>query len=247
MTAASAAKGRFYPETGAGGFTRVDGTIEFYTRVNALLEPGMTVVDFGAGRGAAALDDPVKYRRALQNLRGKVRCVIGVDIDPIVEQNPTIDKSHVIGYNGQLPLRDASVDLILSDSTFEHLTHPAAVAMEFTRVLKPGGWLCARTNHWGYVAIGARLIPESLHRRVLKVLQPNRKSEDIFPTHYRLNDLTSLKRYFEVSVWDYHVYFHTSEPTYASDSVLLWTIMIFVQHMTPAYFGTHLMIFLRKR
>jgi hypothetical protein len=44
-----------------GGFSRVDGSIEFYTRVNALLGPDMTVVDFGAGRGAGVLDDPVRY------------------------------------------------------------------------------------------------------------------------------------------------------------------------------------------
>ena len=36
----------FYPESKFGGFTDLDGTIRFYLRVNALLEPGFTVVDF---------------------------------------------------------------------------------------------------------------------------------------------------------------------------------------------------------
>ena len=39
----------WFPEVGAGGFTSLDGTIEFYTRINALLMPGMTVLDFGGG------------------------------------------------------------------------------------------------------------------------------------------------------------------------------------------------------
>ena len=39
----------------------MDGTIEFYTRVNMLLESDMTVLDFGAGRGAALKDGEYSY------------------------------------------------------------------------------------------------------------------------------------------------------------------------------------------
>ncbi len=39
----------WFPEVGAGGFTSLDGTIEFYTRINALLASDMTVLDFGGG------------------------------------------------------------------------------------------------------------------------------------------------------------------------------------------------------
>ena len=39
----------WFPEVGAGGFTSLDGTIEFYTRINALLAPDMAVLDFGGG------------------------------------------------------------------------------------------------------------------------------------------------------------------------------------------------------
>lgn len=45
-------KERFYPETTYGGFSYVDGTIAFFSRVNALLKPESVVVDFGCGRGA---------------------------------------------------------------------------------------------------------------------------------------------------------------------------------------------------
>ena len=59
----------------------MDSTIQFYERINALLQPDFVVLDFGAGRGASHSEDRVRYRRELRNLRGKVREVIGADID----------------------------------------------------------------------------------------------------------------------------------------------------------------------
>jgi hypothetical protein len=53
-------KSRFFPETRFGGFTYVDGTVNFFTRVNALLEPGSVVLDVGCGRGGYVAD-PVNY------------------------------------------------------------------------------------------------------------------------------------------------------------------------------------------
>ena len=47
---------RLYPEADVGGFTRHDGFVEFYTRVNALLHDESTVLDFGAGRGLWATE-----------------------------------------------------------------------------------------------------------------------------------------------------------------------------------------------
>lgn len=44
----------WFPEIRAGGFTSLDGTIEFYTRVNALLTADMTVLDFGEGAGRSS-------------------------------------------------------------------------------------------------------------------------------------------------------------------------------------------------
>src|ERR1700753_1602694 len=69
--------GRLYPEARAGGYTHVDGTIEFYTRVNALLDPSAVVVDLGAGRGNF-LEDQVAYRRELRRVRCNVARVIGL-------------------------------------------------------------------------------------------------------------------------------------------------------------------------
>ena len=153
---------RFLPEIRAGGFSRMDSTIQFYERINALLEPDFVVLDFGAGRGASHSEDRVRYRRELRNLRGKVREVIGADIDPIVTTNPSLDRAIVLEPDGGIPLADRCVRMVVSDFTFEHIENPAYVARELDRILAPGvGFALARligmtTFRW---QIGFSLIP----------------------------------------------------------------------------------------
>jgi ubiquinone/menaquinone biosynthesis C-methylase UbiE len=60
-------------------------------------------------------------------------------------QNPALDEAYVFNPKDPLPLGDASIDVIVSDVTFEHIVDPAQAARELDRVLKHGGWLCART------------------------------------------------------------------------------------------------------
>ena len=74
---------RYYPECCFGGFTRIDGTVAFFTRVNALLQRDYVVVDVGCGRGEY-VEDTNAYRKNLRILKGKVRRVVGIDIDGLV-------------------------------------------------------------------------------------------------------------------------------------------------------------------
>src|SRR5215831_7869953 len=130
----------FFPEVGAGGFSRVDSTVQFYQRISALIKPDFVVVDFGAGRGAGYVQDIGGYHAKIRNLRGKVREVIGIDVDAVVEKNPTLDRAIVLRRNESIPLPDAYVDLIISDFTFEHIEEPSKTAAELNRILTPGGW-----------------------------------------------------------------------------------------------------------
>ena len=162
----------FFPEAAVGGYSRVDGTVEFYGRINALLQPDATVLDFGAGRGVGLQEDPVPYRRSLRILQGKCRRLVGVDIDEAVMENPYLDETHVIAPSSRIPLETASVDLIVSDNTFEHIADPRSTVRDLDRVLKSGGWLCARTpNRWGYIALGASVVPNRWHVPFLRQLQ----------------------------------------------------------------------------
>jgi SAM-dependent methyltransferase len=239
-----------YPEIRAGGFSRVDGTVEFYIRVNAILAevgPEGVAVDYGAGRGSF-LEDPVIFRRKIRNLRGKVKTVIGVDIDEVVLGNESVDEAKVVIEGKPLPLENDSIDVIVSDFTFEHVTDPEWVASELDRVLKNGGWICARTpNRWGYIGIGARAVPNYLHVPFLRRLQPSKKAEDTFPTAYKLNTPADLRRWFPNDQYDHIVYASDSEPVYVGHSIRAarWNRVAF--YLTPSPMRSVLNIFLQKR
>ena len=244
-------KVRSFPEYRAGGFSRVDTRVGFYSRVAALLRPEMTVLKFGAGRGLYA-SDPIPYRRELSRLRGKVARVVGVDIDPVVTTNPDLDEAHVLPLSAdgaiKLPLDDGAVDLIVSSFVFEHVENPQAVVSELHRVLRPGGWLCALTpNRWGYIGLGNRLVPERLKSRLMWTLQPQREAEDVLPTHYRLNDRRALRRAFPAEQWVDASSTHDPEPAYTGSSVALWRLGLAVAAVTPPALRAMWLVFLQRR
>lgn len=240
-------KAKLFPESACGGFTRVDGTVEFYSRIAALLRPDMTVLNFGAGRGAH-LDDEVPYRRELCRLRGKVRKVIAADIDPAVRENSDVDEAVVVAEKAPLPFENESFDLVVADFVFEHIATPSETALELTRVLKPGGYICARTpNKWGYVGICANAIPYAWHHSILRVLQPHRQHQDVFPTEYHMNTRGALQRLFPPDRFEHFTYTHNPEPGYGGNSELLWRMTLLGFRFLPDAMGTVLLIFMRKR
>jgi SAM-dependent methyltransferase len=238
----------FFPEIAAGGFSRVDGTVQFWQRVGALIRSDSVVLDFGAGRGANQSEDSVSYRRSLLSLKGRVRELIGVDVDPVVTSNKALDRAFVVKPDGKLPIPDQSIDVIVSDFVFEHIQDPAGAARELDRVLKPGGWICARTpNRHGYIALANRLIPDSLHARVIRSAQDDREGKDVFPAVYRLNTSGAFERYFPAARYDLHVIPWDAEPAYYFGSKFLYSLFLAIQYCTPASFKTVLMVFMRKR
>lgn len=237
-----------FPEAAAGGFSRVDGTVAFYNRVQALLRPDMVVVDYGAGRGAAFTEDRCPYRRELRTLRGKVAKVIGLDVDPVVKNHPALDEAIVLEPGRPLPLADGSIDLIVADFVLEHIPDPDGCARELDRILRPGGWLCARTpNRWNYVAIASRLIPKRLHDVVLGRLQPDRKSEDIFPAYYKMNTLSELRRLFPDSRYHDCSYTISAEPAYLPRKPWIWRTALLVDALLPAGLRSNILLFVQKR
>ncbi len=239
---------RFYPETAAGGFSRKDGTVQFYQRVQSLLQCSSVVLDFGAGRGAHYYLDNSTYRRRIRDLRGERRRIIGADVDPVVRTNPTLDEAVVIAPDNSLPFESGFFDLIVSDSTFEHIANAKHVASELNRVLKPDGWLCVRTtNRSGYVAMANRLIRGSAAKRVVLRAQAERKAEDVFPALYRMNTFGGLKRLFQPDQYEYAMFAIDSEPRYHFNSAAIYCFMQLVHALTPPPCRTTLFCFLHKR
>ena len=239
---------RFYPENTAGGFSRWDGTVQFYQRVQALLAPGHRILDFGAGRGAAYYEDPSAYRKKLRDLRGEGRRILGVDVDPIVSSNPWLDEAFVIEKDSVLPFPDENFDLIVSDSTFEHIANPRRAVSELGRVLKPGGWICSRTpNRYGYVALINRLLPSGTSKRLVISAQPGRQIKDVFPAYYRMNTLGEMQKLFPPDSYEHMSFAFDSEPRYHFNRRAVCLLLVGVHHLTPPSLRNTLMVFIHKR
>jgi SAM-dependent methyltransferase len=104
---------------------------------------GQRVLDFGCADG-------VLSRRYLQNGAAKV---VGIDIDGAAVERAVRSQSDsrlsfFQGSATDLPIPDASVDLVLSYDVFEHVSNPAAILKELRRVLVPGGTMLIGT--WGW-------------------------------------------------------------------------------------------------
>jgi SAM-dependent methyltransferase len=254
VTAGPAASGRtrenlayFYPEIAAGGYTRVDGTVEFYTRVHSLIRPDMAALDIGAGRGGQIHDSADEFRRDLLTLQGKVARLTGADVDPVVLENPFLDHAEVIEPGKAMPFANEEFDLIYADWVLEHIATPGQFAGEIHRILRPGGWFCARTpNRWGFTGIVTNLIPSRFHAGIVGRLQPGRIEQDVFPTCYELNTRRRLRRHFPATAWQDCSYLHSAEPPYVQRSRLaMFLVKGWFKH-APAFFANNFFIFLRK-
>ncbi len=235
-------KARFYPESWFGGFTDTDGTILFYTRVNALLQPSFTVLDFGCGRGAYG-EDPIPIRRNLRILRGKAARLIGLDVDPAARVNPFVDEFHLLE-GKSWPLPGSSVDICLCDHVLEHLEEPEAFFSETRRVLKGNGFLCMRaSNAWGYPALTSRLIPARLHLSVLAKAKDNLKAQDVFPAVYRCNTIPKVRAALDRCGFEHVVYGFRAEPSYLAFSRLVYALGVFYQRFAPGFLSPVLFAF----
>ena len=238
---------RFYPEFEAGGYSRFDQIVAFYGRVNALLHPSMDVLEFGAGRGKWN-ETLTGFRRELAGLRDKCNRLVGVDVDPVVTQNPMLHEAKCFSPGEPIPCDDQQFDLIVSWAVFEHIQDAQFYANELGRVLKPGGWICAWTpNKWGYVGIGARLVPTKMQVSLLRFFTPSKKAEDSFPTVYRLNSLKALRRLFPESGFRHCSYVYNGPPVYHANRPWLARLWQLYGWIMPPSLGQSLHVFIQKR
>lgn len=227
-----------------GGFSDNDGTIDFYLRVRSLVDAHSVVLDLGAGRASWFEDDQCKTRRDIRLLKGSVAKVIAADVDEIVMKNQACDERIVIK-NDVLPLGRQSIDLIVADYVLEHIENVEAFFQQVDVVLKPGGWLCARTPHkYNYISILSRLVRNASHANMLRYIQPDRKSIDVFPTRYRLNTHGAIKRTF--SGYSDRSFVYRSDPAYFFGSRIIFGIEKVLHGLFPKEFCGNLFIFLHK-
>jgi ubiquinone/menaquinone biosynthesis C-methylase UbiE len=164
--------------------------------VESQLRPEHTLLDAGCGRTAPVL---VKYR-------GKARRLIGVDL---VDFDAPVDGVELINCDlGDIPLPDATVDIVMCRSVMEHIENPAAVYREMHRILKPGGVFVFLTgNLWDYAALIALAIPNRLHPWIVARTE-GRREKDVFPIQYRTNTRRAVRKWasaagFEIESFRY--------------------------------------------
>jgi SAM-dependent methyltransferase len=236
----------YYPESRFGGFTDIDGTLTFYNRVHSLVTPASVVLDVGCGRGEYA-EDPVAIRKERRIFRNKCAQVIGIDVDEAGKTNPFLDEFRVIEGN-RWPVGDETINICLGDWVLEHIAEPESFFAECWRVLKPGGYLCLRTaNSRSYVALVSRLVPNSLHAKVLNKVQERRKNEDVFPTAYRCNTSRKIRRTLDRYGFDNCVYEYESEPYYLSFSRPFYFLGVLHQRFAFRFLRAGIFVFAQKR
>jgi ubiquinone/menaquinone biosynthesis C-methylase UbiE len=157
-------------------------------RIRMHLAPGQRVLDAGCGR----------YLRFCKEL-SDMATVVGIDLDSVLETDNSSAPFAVRGDVGRLPFPSQHFDMVISRSVIEHLESPETVFREFWRVLKPGGKVVVITpNKYDYVSVIAAATPYRVHRSVVsRIFQV--PEDDIFPTLYKANTLSAIRKAFAVA------------------------------------------------
>lgn len=238
-------KNRFYPESRFAGFTNIDGTIAFYSRVNALINPEDTIIDFGCGRGAYQ-DDPIPFRRNLRILKNKCSRVIGLDIDPEAATNPYIDEFQILE-SQDWPIESNSVNICICDYVLEHLSDPEVFFSQSHRVLRQGGYLCIRTsNLFSYFGLIAKLLPENSHKHVLSVAKDHLEPKDKFRLLLRCNSIRRIQLALEKQGYQNVVFGYEAEPGYLRFSTFSYWLGVMHQKYAPNFLKVGIFAFAKK-
>lgn len=116
----------------------------------------LTILDYGCGTSP--------YKNLFNNV---VRRYIRVDIDR------SLDADFLVSEDEKVPLKENSIDLILSTQVLEHIQHPDFYLSECMRLLKRSGLLLLSTHGlWPYHAY-----PSDYHRWTKSGLENEIKSQ----------------------------------------------------------------------
>jgi len=199
----------------------------YVRQVKKLFRDGCRWLDAGGGRRIF-----FDLYDGEHDLVARSRLVVACDIDQESLRDHVSIRHRVCGDLSALPFPSRSFDMVTCGMVVEHMADPLASIQELGRVLDHGGKLLIHTvNLWGYptlIAQAAKLIPFPLRRWLISRVT-TRKEEDIFPTYYRCNTLSTMRRLFhqagleveEACYCHAGILFETLPPLYALELLYL--------------------------
>ena len=157
----------------------------YHDLITRAIEPDMTVLDVGCGRGAIS---PYPWHQH-SNVK-----LWGIDPDPTAAENPHLESFTLLTDDPNWNLPSGTVDLAIARYVLEHVDDPTAFFRNLSRVLKPGGkFIFLTPNRWHPAMIASHWLPYGLKQRIL-ALTKRAEPHDVFPTWYRLNSARAVKQ-----------------------------------------------------
>ncbi|MCC6314299.1 MAG: class I SAM-dependent methyltransferase [Thermomicrobiales bacterium] len=162
-----------FPRTEPNAYDRFDTIVAAHLNARR----NLVVVDVGAGREC-------HFAPLLESGRGHT--LIGVDVSADeLAYNDALDERIVADATAPLPFADASVDLVVSSSTLEHLAQVQPFLQETHRILKPGGGaIHVFPSKFAPYSIINQVLPSRLSTRIVHLCVPDSDGVLGFPAFY---------------------------------------------------------------
>lgn len=163
----------------------------FAAVLSDLVRPGCRWLDLGAGARVHGGWSGVDQR----DLAGRAGMFVGSELHAEhLRQNPYL--MHRCLANGDaLPFCEGAFDLVSANMVVEHLEHPEQVFGEIARVLSPGGRAVFVTPNRMHPAVWVSAVALTRSsRRNLAHRVERRDLEHVFPTYYRCNTPSAVRR-----------------------------------------------------
>ena len=165
-------------------------TEEWYAAVvDHLLDQKSKWIDVGGGKSIFPHN-----RKLSEELAERCELLVGVDPSDNIHQNTYVHEP-VQGLIENFR-SERRFDLATLRMVAEHIPNPEPSLESLSRLMNLGGYVVIYTpNRWAPVSIAASLVPYRWHSFLTHLLWQT-KSEDVFPTCYKLNTRKRLNELF---------------------------------------------------
>lgn len=151
--------------------------------------PGMHWLDAGCGRELFPSN-----RELARSLAARCGRLVGVDPDPTLQENPWVHEKVALPFDDYDGAGD--FDLVTLRMVAEHIAEPERCVHSIARALRPGGVAIVYTvAAFAPMPLLTRLAPMSL-RHLVKSFLWGTQPKDTFPTCFRMNTRSKLRRLF---------------------------------------------------